>query len=61
MIYLDDITVYSKPDEQHLQPLKLGISLNPKNSNFALEEGKLLGYIISKNGIKIEPEREDAI
>ena len=36
---------------------KYGISLNPRKSNFALEEGKLLGHIISKDGIKIDPER----
>ena len=54
VIYLDDITIYSKSDEQHLQHLeqvflkcrKFGISLNSKKSNFELEEGKLLGHII---------------
>ena len=38
-----------------------GISLNPKKSNFELEEGKLLGNIISNNAIKIDPNRVDAI
>ena len=55
VIYLDDIIVYSKSDEQHLQHLKqvflkcrkFGISLNPKKSNFELEEEKLLRHIIS--------------
>ena len=50
VIYMDDITVYSKSDREHLHHLekvfmkcrKFGISLNPKKSNFALEEGKLL-------------------
>ena len=54
VIYLDDITVFSKSNDQHLQHLervflkckKNGISLNPKKSHFALEEGKLLGHII---------------
>ena len=41
--------------------MKFGISLNPKKSHFALEEGKLLGHIISKNGIRIEPARVEAI
>ena len=69
VIYMDDITVYSKYDREHLRHLekvfmkcrKFGISLNPKKSNFALEEGKLLGHIISKDGIKIDPERVSAI
>jgi hypothetical protein len=45
VIYLDDITVYSSLDEEHLKHLrrafekcrKFGISLNPKNSNFSME------------------------
>ena len=38
-----------------------GVSLNPKKSHFALEEGKLLGHIISKDGIKIDLARVEAI
>ena len=44
-----------------LKCMKFGISLNPKKSNFALEEGKLLGHIISKDGIRIDPRRVKAI
>ena len=40
---------------------KYGISLNPKKSLFGLEEGKLLGHIISKDGIRIDPDRIQAI
>jgi hypothetical protein len=40
---------------------KFGISLNPKKILFGLEEGKLLGHIISKDGIKIDPSRIEAI
>jgi hypothetical protein len=69
VIYLADIIVYSKIDEKHLHHLervflkciKFGISLNPKKSHFALEEGKLLGNIISKDGIRIDPARVEAI
>ena len=69
VIYLDDITVFSKSDQQHLDHLrqvftkcrKYGISLNPKQSLFGLEDGKLLGHIIPKDGIWIEPMRIEAI
>jgi hypothetical protein len=69
VIYLDDVTVYSKTYEEHLQHLrrvfekcrKFGISLNPMKTLFGLEEGKLLGHIISKDGIKIYPRRIEAI
>ena len=69
VIYLDDITMFSKTDLDHLQHLnkvflkcrKFGISLNPKQSHFEMEEGKLLGHIISERGIKIDPDRVAAI
>ena len=69
VIYLDDITVFSKLDNQHLDHLrqvfikcvKFGISLNPKKSLFGLEEGKFLGHIISKDGIRIDHPRIEAI
>jgi hypothetical protein len=68
LIYIDDITVFSSSHELHLQHLRrtflkfrrYGISLNPKKSNFSLE-GKLLGYIVSADGVKINPKRVEAI
>jgi hypothetical protein len=59
VISLDYITVYSGSDSEHLQNLeqvfkkcrKIGLSLNPKKSNFVVQEGKLLGNI-SRDGIK---------
>jgi len=65
VIYLDDITVFSKERSSHLQHLnqilqrckRYGISLNPKKSFFALDQGKLLGFIVSKEGIYIDPDR----
>jgi hypothetical protein len=32
-----------------------------KKSNFALKEGKLLGHIVSADGVKIDPKRVEAI
>jgi hypothetical protein len=69
VIYLDTITVFSKIDRDHLQHLrkvflkcrKFDIPLNPKKSNFAMEEGKLLGHIISEKGIRIDLDRVEAI
>ena len=69
VIYVDDLTVLSKFDAEHLTHLKktfekcrkFGLSLNPKRSHFSMEEGKLLGHIVSPEGIKIDPERVKAI
>jgi hypothetical protein len=69
VIYLDDLTIFSKSDEDHLIHLKqtfekcrkFGLSLNPKKSHFAMQEGKLLGHIVSRDRIKIDPKRVEAI
>jgi len=69
VVYQDDITVFSKSDNEHLDHLrrifikcrKFGVSLNPKKTLFSLEEGKLLGHIISKDGIRIDPTRIESI
>jgi hypothetical protein len=69
VVYLDDVTVFSRSDDEHLRHLRrvfekrrrFGFSLNPKKILFRLEEGKLLGHIISKDRIKIDPSRIEAI
>lgn len=65
VFYLDDITIFSKKRSDHLHDLKqifqhcnrFGISLNPKKSFFTLDQGKLLGFIVSKDGIYIDIDR----
>jgi hypothetical protein len=69
VIYLDDLMVFSKSNEEHLVHLKqtfekcrkFGLSLNPKKSHFAMKEGKLLGHVVSKYGINIDPKRVESI
>src|SRR5882757_2435829 len=64
-IYQDDLTLFSKERSSHVGHLrqifekcrKYGISLNPAKSVLGIEEGKLLGHIINKDGVKIDPER----
>ena len=56
VIYLDDITIFSQSDEEHVSHLlrmfrkcrKFGISLNPKRSLFSIKQGNILGNIISQ-------------
>ena len=69
VIYLDDLTVFYKRRSDHLKDLekvlqqcvKKWIYLSPKKSIFGLTKGKLLGHIVSKYGIKIDPDRVRSI
>jgi hypothetical protein len=69
LIYLDDITVFLRYDKEHCCHLRkvfskcrrFGFSLNPKKYFFAMEEGKLLGHIVSAEGVRIDPSRVEAI
>jgi hypothetical protein len=64
-ICIYDMNIFSKTYEYHINHLrqnfvmceKFGLSLNPKNSYFSMIEGNLLGHIVSKEGVKIDPKR----
>lgn len=66
VVYLYDLMVF---DEEHMHHLKIvfqkcrkyGLSLNPKMSLFAMEEGKFLGHIISKDVMCIDPAHVQTI
>jgi hypothetical protein len=64
--YQDDLTVYSKTREKHNDHLRFffercGIYLNPQKCLFVVSEGNLLGHIVSKEDIYIDPKRVNAI
>jgi hypothetical protein len=67
--YQDDLTVHSKTRSDHIHHLRkvfdrcilYGVSLNPKKCLFVVTKGKLLGHIVCKEGIYIDPERVKAI
>lgn len=69
IIYMDDLTMFSKRREDHPNHLckvfetyqKYEISLNPKKCIFEVLKGKLLGHVISEIGISIYPDRVEAL
>ncbi|XP_049824794.1 uncharacterized protein LOC126265925 [Aethina tumida] len=69
LIYLDDIVVFSRTLEEHLQKLekvfqrlrKAGLTLKPSKCSYAKEEVELLGYIVSREGILPDPAKLQAI
>ena len=69
LIYLDDVLVFSRTFEDHLQHLRLvferfreaNLKLKPKKCYFAQKKVKYLGHVISKDGIYPDPEKLSAI
>ena len=69
MVYLDDILIFSKSKEEHYQVigqvldriLAAGLRINPDKCTFMKEEIKFLGHIISKEGIRTDPVKVEAI
>ena len=67
--YVDDILVKSHDLMDHLADLekvfdrlaKYHLMLNPKKCVFGVTSGKLLGFIVSRRGIEIDPQRIKAI
>ena len=69
IIYLDDIIVYSKTPEEHLETLeavfqkigKAGLKLKPSKCEFFKSRITYLGHIVSNGGIATDPKKIKAI
>ena len=69
LVYLDDIVVFSPNEEDHLKHLQLvfdrlrsaGLRLKPTKCHIGLKQIKLLGHVVSADGISSDPEKVKAI
>ena len=69
IVYLDDILVFSKSEEEHYEHLRLVIErlynadlyANSKKCEFLKPSVEYLGFIIDKEGIHVDPERVKTI
>ncbi|GFT50535.1 retrovirus-related Pol polyprotein from transposon 17.6 [Trichonephila clavipes] len=69
LCYLDDIIVFSETFEDHLIRLRLvlkclqevGLKLNSKKCLFAAQEVKILGHLVSSNGVRPDPDKIKAV
>ena len=69
IIYLDDIIVYSKTPEEHIERLdgvfaklrEAGLTLKPSKCEFLKSRITYLGHIVSKDGIETDPKKISAV
>src|SRR5271156_2294417 len=69
IVYLDDILIFSKTREEHLMHIKQVLQrlkeekllINLKKCSFMKEELVYLGFVILVDGLKIEPDKVEAI
>ena len=68
-VYLDDIVVFSRTEEEHMEHLRLifaaleqhNLKLKTSKCHLFREEVKLLGFIINREGITSDPVKTEAI
>ena len=68
-VYVDDMLVKSKEDEDHLADLKetfqmlrrYNMKLNPAKCVFGVSSSKFLGFMVSQRGIEANPDKIKAI
>jgi hypothetical protein len=69
LAYVDDIVVKSTRRSQHIEDLRetfdnlrrAGLKLNPEKCVFGVQSGRLLGFLVSKRGIEVDPQKIQAI
>ncbi|GJV08176.1 retrovirus-related pol polyprotein from transposon TNT 1-94 [Tanacetum coccineum] len=69
IVFIDDILVYSKDEEEHGKHLKIILELLKKGRlyakfskcNFWLDSVQFLGHVIDRNGVHVDPAKIEAI
>jgi hypothetical protein len=69
LVYLDDITVFTKTFKEHLVVLEQifkrlreeGLYLKPRKCTFAADRVTFLGFIVDKEGLRTDPIKVEAI
>ncbi|XP_070016565.1 uncharacterized protein [Nicotiana sylvestris] len=68
-VYMDDVIIKSNKVKDHMEDLRkffnrlrsYNLKLNPAKCAFGVPAGKLLGFIVSRRGIELDPSKVKAI
>lgn len=68
-VYVDDVIIKSRTQIDHVRDLrnfferlrKYNLKLNPAKCAFGVPSGKLLGFIVSRRGIELDPSKIKSI
>ena len=69
IVFIDDILVYSRNEEEHALYLRLVLQTLREHKLYAkflkcefwLDQVAFLGHVVSKNGIQVDPKKIEAI
>ena len=69
VVYMDDLLVFSKTEEEHFRNLETVLErlkrnelyVSPKKCEFFQTEIDFLGFLVGRDGIKVNPEKVDVL
>ncbi|GKA59188.1 reverse transcriptase domain-containing protein [Tanacetum coccineum] len=68
-VYVDDLVIKSRTEEEIIRDIaetfktlrQINMKLNPKKCSFGMQEGMFLGYKVNTDGLKVCPDKADAV
>ncbi|GJU22389.1 reverse transcriptase domain-containing protein [Tanacetum coccineum] len=68
-VYVDDLVIKGHTEEEIIRDIaetfktlrKINMKLNPKKCAFGMQEGMFLGYKVNADGLKVCPDKADAV
>ncbi|KRX51502.1 Retrovirus-related Pol polyprotein from transposon, partial [Trichinella sp. T9] len=69
LVYLDDIIVYGRTEEEHLERLEgvlsrlqsVGLKIKPEKCQLMRQSVRYLGHIVTQHGVSTDPEKTAAV